>query len=353
MNTDARSEDRKQATEGLVLSILGAVCGALLTNALNGSSAVRLIGTILGAAVPQLITQVGPGHRLRAGMAISVTTLALFAAYGGFTLFAFASDRESVVPLPSIVPQPGDPGGNGSGNAGRGIEVNPDDVDCGDRPVVDELLACGDVTVTSTGTEPLRISSVVFEPTSPFGQSQNCVKKSPLPTGETCTVHVLFRPLGEPGPRAAQMIIKGNASANVDVQGNVEAAELAGDLAVLGVVSCAYVADEASGPALTLGFEVAFSGSGSPPSVIGVSASLDDGAPAAGERPDFPVGQTGSISMSIPPPPYDAQSIPFTIYLDHDDAVPEADEENNEVEMKFAAPEEGRPSGVIECVPTE
>ena len=173
--------------------------------------AVRLIGTILGAAVPQLITQVGPGHRLRAGMAISVTTLALFAAYGGFTLFAFASDRESVVPLPSIVPQPGDGGGNGSGHAGSGIAVDPDSVDCGDQQVVDELLACEDVTVTSTGIEPLEIWSVTFEPTGSFGQSQTCVEESPLPTGETCTVHVLFRPLGEPGPRAARMSINGNA----------------------------------------------------------------------------------------------------------------------------------------------
>ena len=57
--------------------------------------------------------------------------------------------------------------------------------------------------------------------------------------------------------------------------------------------------------------------------------------------------------MSIPPPPYDTPSIPFTIYLDHDEAVSEQDEENNEVEMKFAAPEEGRPSGAIDCVPTE
>ena len=353
MNTDARSEDRKKATEGLVLSILGAICGALLTNALNGSPTVRLIGTILGAAIPQLIAQVGPGHRLRAGMAVAVTTVALFAAYGGFTLFAFASDQESVVPLPSIAPQPGNSGGNSGGNAGSGIEVDPDTVDCGEREVVDELLECEDVRVTSTGNKPLRIWSVDFEPTSPFGQSQDCVKAALLHKGATCTVHVLFRPLAPLGGRAARMRINGNAgSVYVDVRGSVEAAELAGDLAMLGAVSCEYVADEASGPALTLSFEVAFSGSGSPPTVIGVSASLADET-LAGERADFPVGQTDSMSMSIPPPPYDTPSIPFTIHLDRDHSVQEEDESNNDVEMKFAAPEEGQLSGPVDCDFTE
>jgi hypothetical protein len=349
MHTDARSEDRNKATQGLVLSIFGAVCGALLTNALNGSPTVRLIGTILGAAIPQLISQVGPGHRLRAGLAVSVTTVALFAAYGGFTLFAFASDRKSVVPLPSIVPQPG---GESGGNARSAITVSPHSVDCGNRQVVDELLECADVTVTSSGVKSLRISSVAFEPPLPFGQSQDCVTKSPLPKGATCTVHVLFRPSAPPGSRAARMRIDGNApSAYVDVQGNVTPAELAGDLAVPGVVSCEYVADEASGPALKLTFEVAFAGSGSPPSVIGVSASLDDGTPAPSERVDFPVGQPDSMSMSIPPPPYDTLSIPFTIHLDRDNSVQEEDELNNDVKMKFAAPGEGQPSGTVGCGP--
>ena len=150
------------------------------------------------------------------------------------------------------------------------------------------------------------------------------------------------------------MRINGNArSAYVDVRGSVEAAELAGDLAVLGAVSCEYVADEASGPALTLSFEVAFSGSGSPPSVIGVSASLDDGTLAPSERADFPVGQTDSMSMSIPPPPYDTPSIPFTIHLDRDHSVQEENESNNDVKMKFAAPEEGQLSGTVACDFTE
>jgi hypothetical protein len=349
MNTHARSEDRKKATQGLVLSIFGAVCGALLTNALNGSPTVRLIGTILGAAIPQLISQVGPGHRLRAGLAVSVTTVALFAAYGGFTLFAFASDQKSVVPLPSIVHPPGDTGGNAS----SGIAVNTDTVNCGDRQVGDELLECQDVTVTSSGIKPLRIWSVDFEPTSPFGQSQDCVKKSPLPQGATCTVHVLFRPSGPPGSRAARMRINGNApTASVDVQGNVTAAESAGDLAVLGAVACEYVADEASGPVLTLTFEVDFSGSGSQPSVLDVSASLDGGTVAPSERADFPVGQAASMSMGIPQPPYDTPSIPFTIHLDSDDSVQEEDESNNDVNMKFPAPEEGQLSGTVDCVPT-
>jgi hypothetical protein len=348
MSTDARSEDRKKATEGLVLSIIGAVCGALLTNALNGSPTVRLIGTIFGAAIPQLISQVGPGHRLRAGLAISVTAFALFAAYGGFTVFAFASNQKSVVPLPSIVPEPG----GTVGNARSAITVNRDSVDCGDRPAVDALLDCGDVTVTSSGNKPLKIWSIDFEPAAPFGQSQDCVKRSPLPKGATCTVHLLFRPLAPPGSRAARMRINGNATGYVNVQGNVTAAESAGDLAVPGMVSCEYVADQGSGPALTLTFEVASAGSGSPSSAVDVTASLDDGSPAPTDRPDFPVGQTDSMSISLPPPPYATPSIPFTIHLDPDQSVQEEDESNNDVHLKFPAPAEGQLSGPVDCVPT-
>ncbi len=57
--------------------------------------------------------------------------------------------------------------------------------------------------------------------------------------------------------------------------------------------------------------------------------------------------------MSIPPPPYDAQSIPFTIHLDSDDSVQEENEDNNDVNMKYAAPEEGQSSGTVDCAPTE
>ena len=259
MNTDARSEDRKKATEGLVLSILGAICGALLTNALNGSPTVRLIGTILGAAIPQLIAQVGPGHRLRAGMAVAVTSVALFAAYGGFTIFAFASDQESVVPLPSIAPQPGDSGGNSGGNAGSGIEVDPDTVDCGEREVVDELLECEDVRVTSTGNKPLRIWSVDFQPTSPFGQSQDCVKAALLHRVQPAPCMCC----SDPSP--AREVVK-HECASMETPGvctwTFEAASKRLNWPEIWPCSArfrAIVADEASGPALTLGFEVAFS----------------------------------------------------------------------------------------------
>jgi hypothetical protein len=95
----------------LALAVLGSVCGALITGALDTSSTVTLIGAALGSAVPALVTFAGPYQPLRAGVAIAVTVAALFLTYGGFTLFDFATDRAETFPLPPGVHQPGPPAG--------------------------------------------------------------------------------------------------------------------------------------------------------------------------------------------------------------------------------------------------
>ena len=102
----ASAQPGARASTQMVLAIAGSICGTLLTTALNTSPTVRLIGALLGSAIPPLVTFAGPYHRLRAGLAVAVTVGALVVTYGGFTLFDFATERKGTFPLPASVPQP-------------------------------------------------------------------------------------------------------------------------------------------------------------------------------------------------------------------------------------------------------
>ena len=94
------------ASVRLVLAVVGSVCGALITGALDTSPTVTLIGAALGSAVPALVTFAGPAQALRTGVAIAVTGVALFITYGGFTLFDYATDRAETFPAPPGVAPP-------------------------------------------------------------------------------------------------------------------------------------------------------------------------------------------------------------------------------------------------------
>jgi hypothetical protein len=142
----------------MLLAIAGSICGTLLTAALNTSPTVRLIGALLGSAIPPLVTFAGPYHRLRAGLAVAVTAGALIITYGGFTLFDFATERKETFPLPASVPQPNDSASSpasDSGDGGNGptlVDADGDGAsqpdDCNDedpsvQPGADEIAGDG------------------------------------------------------------------------------------------------------------------------------------------------------------------------------------------------------------------
>jgi hypothetical protein len=127
-------------------AMIGSVCGTLLTGALDTSPTVRLIGAVLGAAIPTLIGYAGPYYHLRASVGIAATAVALFLTYGGFTLFDFAADRPQTFPLPSAVPEPHE----GSGPSGASVQRSEDGLGIRVTPAV---LRC-----SSGGCEePVRI----------------------------------------------------------------------------------------------------------------------------------------------------------------------------------------------------
>jgi hypothetical protein len=95
----------------VALAMISSICVTLISNALDTSPTVSLIGAALAAAVPALITAGGP-HGVTLG--IGVTAVALFVTYGGFTVFDYATDRPKTFPLPEAAPEPDENAQNGS-----------------------------------------------------------------------------------------------------------------------------------------------------------------------------------------------------------------------------------------------
>jgi PASTA domain len=80
----------------VVLAMISAICVTLITNALDTSPTVSLIGATLAAAVPAMITSGGPHG---AALAVGVTAAALGVTYLGFTAADAATDRAPTFPL--------------------------------------------------------------------------------------------------------------------------------------------------------------------------------------------------------------------------------------------------------------
>jgi hypothetical protein len=203
----------------VVLAMIGSVCGALLTGALNTSPTGRLIGAALGAAIPTLVGYAGPYGKLRVGAGIGVTALALFLTYGGFTLFDYAADRSETFPLPSAMPDPQGVPSIVTKEDGLSLEVTPKTVQCsGDR--------CDEVTVTSTGEKLLKIDGIEFvgDAAEEFSHGGDCDSRS-LRKDEECRVAVSFTPSGVSGTRNAILRIHQNLSGpatDVAVESEVE-----------------------------------------------------------------------------------------------------------------------------------
>lgn len=90
-----------QSTAGRVLlSMIAATCVTLITNALDTSPTVSLVGATLAAAVPALITAGGP---YGIGLGVGVTAAALGVTYLGFTAVDVRADRPLTFPAPKKV----------------------------------------------------------------------------------------------------------------------------------------------------------------------------------------------------------------------------------------------------------
>jgi hypothetical protein len=221
VSNDATSQN---ATKALVLSIFAATGGALVGTAADAPSGVRLLFLIVGAAIPPIILHVGPWQGPRTFVALVLVGVALFVAYGGFALFAFATDQPSALPLPPPLPDPSDGQTTTTTSTtitspGPGIAVTPDTLHC-------DIKGCDDsVTITSTGDEALVIGTIEFDPpTGEFTEDDECDGHD-LAKDQQCQVIVTFAPSELAGTRSAKMVIHQNLPSPpsyVTLEGKVE-----------------------------------------------------------------------------------------------------------------------------------
>jgi hypothetical protein len=213
MNSQGPAEQLTKAAPNasvqVLFAMIGSVCGTLLTGAFDTSPAMRLVGAVLGAAIPTLITYAGPYSNLRASVGILVTAGALFLTYGGFTLFDFAADRPKTFPLPPKVPEPNADAGTVTTTAGQlGVEVTPDTLHCSSDGCEEP------VTIKSTGERLLRTYAFEFEgeAAGDFSHGSECEGRY-LRKGEECRFSVDFSPSGSGGTRKANLLIHHNVGA--------------------------------------------------------------------------------------------------------------------------------------------
>jgi hypothetical protein len=214
----------------LTLTILGAVCSAVVTGVLaagNVSTTGKLLGMALGAALPPLVGAVGPGRPLRVAVAVVLTAGAVVIGYGGGQIFAKVSGTEPPLPTPNqIVTSLGgdDGGGDGDGGGGDGgggggertadalvqregdlgIHVDPGVIRCGAE------AACGPVTVTSVGTAPLRITSLEFEGDAASYLTAAGCEGAVLAEQAQCTITLQFAPESAPESATTHLVIHQN-----------------------------------------------------------------------------------------------------------------------------------------------
>lgn len=191
----------------LTVAMVGAASGAVVPAALElmGSMppAVSLAGLAVGAALPPFIVAVGRHRRVRMGVAVILTSVALALSYSGLTAFAFAAGQQPVVPVPPQVKAIVVPDSTEVSPIGTlGIAVYPETISCDDD-------GCTELTVISTGSRELRVTSLEFDGAARGNLTATGCEGARLSNGETCTISVAVRP-GSGGTATAQLVIHQN-----------------------------------------------------------------------------------------------------------------------------------------------
>jgi hypothetical protein len=350
-------DDARQGT-ALLLAMLGALLGTLITLLLDTTPTVRAIGAILGALIPTLVGHVGPWRYPRAAVGVGVTLVALGMTYGGFTIFDYAADKEETFPIPSGMPAPnpppppppGPPADNGehitTTDDGLSMKVSPDRVHC------DSDECDNDVTVTSTGNELLEITSIEFEgeAAEEFGYSGNCEEQSPLGKDESCGIQISFKPSGGGGTRNVNLVIHQNfvgAPTRVPVAGEVEGGgppppppPSLGDLVALrSGVSCSHVRGGAlvngePRDAIQISFSLRFLDAPDGPQSVFVSArsTLGPTGQSQGRREG-----SRDVALALRSIDYGRRHL-VIVRIDPNNDVPESNDHNNLLRVRVDLP---------------
>src|SRR5262249_2526367 len=232
-------------------------------------------------------------------------------------------------------------------NSVPAVHVDPATVDCGTQTSSEsgESIPCPEVTVTSTGDAPLRVTNIEWQPTGFFAHDQDCVRRSPLAKGESCTIRISMRPDGDPGQRSAQMIVHENVKTDngvrVSVNGDLEAPQPVGDLVISpDSVSCASAGNDVE-VTFTVGADAA--SSATQPTEVTVSAH-DVTETSTQKLPDvegvFPVGQPGPLPIPLSHATLGQPSVVLAL---------EAEPDGDPLTIKSTLPDQSHPEGPLTC----
>jgi hypothetical protein len=210
------------STWALLLAVLGSIAGTIITSAFGTGHWGILAGAAVGPVISTTFATKRTGERggIRNAIVIILSVGALLITVTGFT-FADHVAGKSILPGPdpragTFFPasQPSTPSATPSDGAkikGPAIRIQPSGpLDCGTAAVGAAAGCPQPVTITSAGTDVLRITSVVMtgSDTQDFIPSQDCVGAS-LDPSQTCDLKVTFQPTAA-GPRQATLVIHQN-----------------------------------------------------------------------------------------------------------------------------------------------
>ena len=222
----------------LALAVIGSVVGTILVSAVQGGDGTdqnanwRLLGAALGPIISTTFTtrQAGEKGRVRAASIVLLSSAAVVVTFTGFGVGDVVKGSSvlpgvaqgATLPLPGlsrvILQEPTvidgtSPGATSVPVVGPALQA-PDGQDCG-RADLGDVIPCGPIAVTSTGTERLNIRSIEIEGAHEvdFAADRTCVGAG-LEPGEVCEITLGFGPT-EAGEREASLVIEHDGADDV------------------------------------------------------------------------------------------------------------------------------------------
>ncbi|WP_181774951.1 hypothetical protein [Amycolatopsis pittospori] len=325
------------------MSVLAAVCSAVITTTLGATPGWNLAGAVLAAAIPPMISASGPRPGMRVGVAVAVTAVSVLVTYGGFTSFAYVTEQQSTFPDPAELFV-----GGPTKDRRAGIAVSPDILKC-------TTSGCPrKISIVSTGEAPLKVGKISFDGDSGFGRTGECQGKTLQPQ-EKCEFGVTFK-TEDPGvTRNGRMLIENNATdspSSVTVEGRTSSLP---DLSLSAVgVSCSMQPTRsiAGTGALRVTFKIQLTGAlpGRTKPTVRVSARSDTGLSAGFQAVLGAPGKSVTSSVSFPLKTTQVnRTHTLIITLDPRKEIAESDETDNQAKVAITVSGAGVVGSVPRC----
>ncbi|RZU11341.1 hypothetical protein EV645_6507 [Kribbella rubisoli] len=360
MNAGQPEKQPPAALVPTLLAIAGSVTGTLVTMALDKSPGLKLLGAALGAAIPPLIAAFGSFSRLQLVGGLGVAGLALLVTYLAFVVPETALGKETTFPVPGPQPTqtvtPPDPTTRRPNptelcEGQLCIGVTPKELHCTE----DHCDAA--VEVISGGKTTLRIGDIEFKGdiAERFSQTGDC-RKHVLHRLETCQITVHVAP-GEGG--TAQMRIHQNLKApasavrlEADTWTTTPEPTDTPDPTVLGLLpdftlstalNCTVVPKGQSSTidSLTVFVPVLNRGPGGHnrlvPFRLRSNTGLSDSGETAFNAPDATRIASTAMQVELSSGDYGRSHV-FTVTVDPNNEIAEADESNNLLRLRVSLP---------------